>query len=371
MFTAKAIVERVLNQADVALNGSHPWDIQVRDERLYHKVLTQRNLALGEAYMRGWWECTRIDEFIARLLRSGAAGRVKGGWKILLDKIPSLFFNLQNRRRARTVAERHYDLGNDLFQAMLDPNLQYSCAYFKDGDTLDTAQERKLRLICEKLELRPGLRLLDVGCGWGGLAAFAAREYGCSVVGVNISKEQVEFARDFCSGLVDIRRCDYRDLNESFDRIVSVGMFEHVGPRNYDGYIRMAARCLAPDGIFLLHTIGANETTPYCDPWITHYIFPNGCLPSVAHIGKAVENIFVIEDLHNLGPHYDATLMAWLENFRRAWPQLKKRYGETFRRMWEYYLQSCAGAFRARDIQLWQVVLTHVGSRQPRHCRLG
>lgn len=366
MLSAKHMVNNIMDQADVVVNGSRPWDIQIRDERLYSEVLTRKNLALGEAYMQGWWECPRVDEFIARLLRTGAAGKVRGGWKLLLGMLPAVVCNLQNRRRSQVVAERHYDLGNDLFTAMLDPNLQYSCAYFKQDDDLDTAQERKLRLICEKLDLGPGLRLLDIGCGWGGLAAFAAREYGCSVVGVNISREQVEFAREYCAGLdVEIRRCDYRDLNAPFDRIVSVGMFEHVGSRNYQEFMNVAARCLKSDGIFLLHTIGANNTSPHCDPWITRYIFPNGCLPSVAHIAGAVENIFVIEDLHNFGPQYDPTLLSWLDNFRSAWPRLREKYGETFRRMWEYYLQSCAGAFRARDIQLWQVVLTPLGRTQP------
>ncbi len=371
MLSAKNIVDHIMGQAGVAVNGSRPWDIQIRDERLYNEILTRKNLALGEAYMQGWWECPRVDEFIARLLRSGAAGKVRGGWKLLFGMLPAVICNLQTKSRSHIVAERHYDLGNDLFTAMLDPHLQYSCAYFKDGDELNAAQKRKLRLICDKLALGPGMRLLDIGCGWGGLAAFAAKEYGCSVVGANISREQVDFAREFCAPLdVEIRCCDYRDLDETFDRIVSVGMFEHVGSRNYREFMRVAARCLKEDGIFLLHTIGSNSTSPHCDPWITRYIFPNGCLPSVAHIGRAAENLFVIEDLHNFGPHYDTTLLAWLENFRRAWPRLRDRYGETFRRMWEYYLQSCAGAFRARDIQLWQVVLTPVGRLQPQ-CRLG
>lgn len=370
MTPAQSFLTDLLSKADIRVNGSRPWDIQVRDERLFPRVLAKRNLALGEGYMRGWWECERVDEFIHRVLHSGVANRVHGGWKLLLRALPALLINQQTKRRSRQVALKHYDLGNDLFQAFLDPHMQYSCADFRSTDQLNAAQEAKMRLLCEKLELRPGLRLLDIGCGWGGLARFAAANYGCEVVGVNISRQQITFARQFCEGLpVEIRECDYRNLNEQFDRVVSVGMFEHVGPRNYDTYMRAVARCLKPDGVFVLQTIGSNVSKKGCDPWITQYIFPNGNLPGTSLLARAAEPHFVMEDWQNLGPHYDRTLLCWLENFRSAWPRLKERYGETFRRMWEYYLQSCAGCFRARDIQLWQVVFTPKGAPQPTYCR--
>jgi cyclopropane-fatty-acyl-phospholipid synthase len=366
MAEAKSLFTGLLAEAGVTINGSRPWDIRVYDERLYPRVLTQKNLALGEAYTAGWWDCERIDEFFARVLRSGAAERIRGGLRVLLALLPAYLLNLQSPSRAHMVAKLHYDLGNDLFAAQLDPYMQYSCAWFKDTTSLAEAQHRKLRLICKKLDLRPGERLLDIGCGWGGLAKFAAQECGCSVVGVNISKRQIAFAREFCADLpVEIRECDYRRLDERFDKIVSVGMFEHVGSRNYAEYMRVAARCLKPGGLFLLHTIGGNVSTHSCDPWIAKYIFPGGMLPSIAQIAQAAEGLFVMEDWHNLGPHYDPTLMAWLQNFRASWPRLRARYGEHFRRMWEYYLQSCAGAFRARDIQLWQVLFSTPGSPQP------
>lgn len=268
--------------------------------------------------------------------------------------------------------QAHYDVGNGFYRLWLDPTLTYSCALWAGADdTLEAAQLRKLDWIAEPALQRGAKRVLDIGCGWGGLARFMAEEYGCSVVGVNISREQIAFARESCSGLpVEIRACDYRDMDERFDKVVSVGMFEHVGFRNYAAFMRVAARCLKPGGLCLLHTIGANVSTRSCDPWITKYIFPNGMLPSIAQIARAAEGILVMEDWHNLGPHYDPTLMAWLENFRSAWPRLKAHYGEAFRRMWEYYLQSCAGAFRARDIQLWQIVFSTPGTAQPR-CRLG
>ncbi|MDD3311694.1 cyclopropane fatty acyl phospholipid synthase [Pseudodesulfovibrio sp.] len=385
MAACKRILTHLLAEADVEIGGHHPWDIRITDERLFREILLRKNLALGEGYMRGWWNCDHVDEFICRVLKSGAAGRVSNTWRLAARAIPALVFNLQTPSRSKAVARRHYDLGNDLFQAFLDPYLQYSCAYYKNiaerdldaapGEAvrrdLARAQRAKLRLICDKLALKPGERLLDIGCGWGGLARFAAEEYGCRVVGVNISREQIAFAREFCAGLpVEIREQDYRTLDEPFDKIVSVGMFEHVGPKNYAAYMDAAARCLRPGGVFLLHTIGANATSPEIDPWIEKYVFPNGNLPSAAQIARASEPFFVMEDWHNFGPDYDRTLMSWLRNFRESWPGLRDKYGEPFRRMWEYYLQSCAGAFRARDIQLWQVVFTHIGDRQP-DCRAG
>ena len=320
--------------------------------------------------MLGWWECERVDEFICRVVRSGAEGAVRGGIRLVAAMVPALVRNLQSLSRAGMVAEKHYDLGNDLFGAFLDPYRQYSCGYFLDTDDLAEAQLAKMRLICGKLRLKPGDRVLDIGCGWGGLARFMAEEYGCSVVGVNISREQIAHARKFCAGLdVEIRECDYRRMGGRFDKVVSVGMFEHVGGRNHRTFMESVARHLEPGGVFLLHTIGSNVTSRWCDPWISRYIFPNGDVPSAAQISAAAEGLFVMEDWHNLGPHYDRTLMCWLERFRAAWPELSDRYDETFRRMWEYYLQSCAGAFRARDIQLWQVVFTPEGAEQP-VCRL-
>ena len=384
MSASRAILADLLAEAGVAVNGSDPWDIRVQDERLFHDILLRKNLGLGEGYMRGWWNCERVDEFICRVLKTGAEYRVRDSWRLLAKALPALVCNLQSLSRAKMVAERHYDLGNDLFQGFLDPHLQYSCAYYKGMNgcpetqtdeevsrDLERAQEAKMRLICDKLELSPGDRVLDIGCGWGGLAKFMAEERGCSVVGVNISKQQIAFAREFCAGLpVDIREMDYRLLDEPFDKIVSVGMFEHVGPKNYPEFMRAVNRCLKPDGLFLLHTIGSNDSAPGLDPWIATYIFPNGCLPSIAQVSKAAEKHFVMEDLHNFGPYYDRTLMSWLRNFRHAWPDLRDNYGDRFKRMWEYYLQSCAGAFRARDIQLWQFVFTPIGRKQP-ECRWG
>ena len=297
--------------------------------------------------------------FFTKVLRAGLEKQLPRHLKDTLRIAGARLFNLQSKKRAWIVGKEHYDLGNDLFTRMLDPQMQYSCAYWKDAERLEDAQIAKLRLICEKLQLKPGMRVLDIGCGWGGLAQFMAQNYAVSVVGVTISAEQQKHAQQRCLGLdVDIRLQDYRDLNDQFDRIVSVGMFEHVGPKNYDTYFTVVDRNLKPDGLFLLHTIGSRRTDHNVDPWIDRYIFPNGCLPSVRQIANASESHFVMEDWHNFGADYDKTLMAWYERFLASWPEIADNYSERFKRMFSYYLNACAGAFRARDIQLWQVVFS-------------
>ena len=365
----KQVVEQFLSLAGVTINGPEPWDIQVRDDRMYARVLRDKNLGLGESYMDGWWECPRVDEMIYRLLKARLDEKVAGGLKLLWPLVQAFLFNRQSKTRARDVAERHYNLGHDLFMSFLDPYNQYSCAYFDGTGDVEEAQLKKLDLICRKLAITSNDRVLDIGFGWGGFAKYAAEKFGCTVTGVNISEEQTEYAREFCKGLpIRLLQCDYRDIEGKFDKIVSVGMFEHVGRKNYRTFMEVAHRCLKDEGFFLLHTIGGNTSTIKTDAWINKYIFPNGMLPSTTQIGKAVEGLFVMEDWHNLGPHYDKTLMAWHENFQKAWPKLKDKYGERLKRTWEYYLLSCAGAFRARDIQLWQIVFTKYGSPQP-ECR--
>lgn len=354
---------QTLASAQVALNGNQAWDIQVHDRRWYARVMAGGSLALGESYMDGWWDCQALDQLFYRLLRAQldekartTPGRV---WASLVSRLS----NRQSPNRADLVAKAHYNLGNDLFAAMLDQDLNYSCAWWDNGCAdLEQAQKNKLNLICRKLMLEPGMRLLDIGCGWGGLARFAAQEYGVEVLGITVSQPQAELASQRCQGLpVEIRLQDYRSVKGHFDRVVSVGMFEHVGYKNYRAFMCIAADCLSADGLLLLHTIGRNDSAVQADRWIATYIFPNGMLPSARQIARACEGLFVLEDWHSLGPHYDRTLMAWHHNFQQAWSRLKDRYDERFRRMWTYYLLSCAGAFRARSIQLWQVVLSQKG----------
>ena len=349
----------LLSQADIKINGARPWDIQVHHADFFKRVFQQGSLGLGESYMEGWWDCERLDILFCKILKAKLDKQVPGNLKDILRVVSARLFNLQSRSRSWIVGKEHYDIGNDLFALMLDPHMQYSCGYWRHAQTLEEAQNAKLEMICEKLQLKPGMRLLDIGCGWGGLAAYAARNYGVSVDGVTISSEQQKLAQQRCEGLdVNILLQDYRDLDTDYDRIVSVGMFEHVGPKNYDTYFSVVDRCLKPNGLFLLHTIGSNQTGLSVDPWINKYIFPNGCLPSIRQIASVSESRLVMEDWHNFGSDYDKTLMAWHERFNQAWPGLSSNYTPRFRRMFNYYLCACAGAFRARDIELWQVLFS-------------
>lgn len=354
-------IENLLYPADIRFNGNRPWDISVHKEDLFRRLLAQGSLGLGESYMDGWWDCDRIDQMVCRLFCAGIDRRVRT-WGMMLAAITVRIRNRQSQARSFQVGTQHYDIGNDLYQRMLDSRMIYSCAYWKDADTLEAAQERKLDLVCRKLLLKPGQRVLDIGCGWGGLARFAAERYGVTVVGVTVSREQVKLAQQRCSGLpVEIRLADYRSLDERFDRIVSIGMFEHVGYKNYRTFMETVGRCLAGDGLFLLHTIGGTASVTTCDPWIERYIFPNGMLPSATQIASAIEGRFILEDWQNFGLDYDRTLMEWWSRFEDAWPELAGRYGERFRRMWRYYLLSCAGAFRAKANHVWQIVLAKEG----------
>jgi cyclopropane-fatty-acyl-phospholipid synthase len=358
MSRAETVITDLLQKADIRINGDRPWDIQVNDSRFFHRVLTSGTLGFGESYMDDWWDCDAVDEMCCRAIRARLDRYFIFSLPNLSAVVSAFLVNQQTRRRARKVGREHYDLSNDFFEAMLDPNMQYSCALFAEGDDLAAAQLRKLDWICERLQLQPDLRLLDIGCGWGGLARHAARHYGCEVVGVTISREQFRYAQDWCRELaVDIQLRDYRDVTGRFDRIVSVGMVEHVGHKNYRSYMRAARRLLTDDGIFLCNGIAANQSHLHADPWIKRYIFPNSLLPSAARLARAAEGLFVIDDLQNIGPNYDPTLLAWEENFRNAWPRFADRYGERFRRMWRFYLLSCAGAFRARNLQVFSIRL--------------
>ncbi|GAB6068436.1 cyclopropane fatty acyl phospholipid synthase [Methylothermus subterraneus] len=354
-------VESLLAEADIRIGGSRPWDIQVHDERFFQRVLAETSLGFGEAYMDGWWDCRQLDELVCRILRRGLLGRVRS-WQDAWTALKAKLLNLQHPRRAFQVGERHYDLSLDLYQAMLDRRLIYSCAYWKAADDLDAAQEAKLDLVCHKLGLKPGMRVLDIGCGWGGAAKFLAERYGVEVYGVTVSKQQAAYAQTLCQGLpVTIELKDYRAIQGKFDCGFSIGMFEHVGVKNYAAYFDVVRRCLPEEGLFVLHTIGANVSSDHGNPWVTRYIFPNSMLPSLAQIGRAIEGRCIVEDLQNFGPDYERTLLAWHANFERAWPRLQAKYDERFFRMWRFYLLSFAGAFRARHLQLWQIVLSPRG----------
>jgi cyclopropane-fatty-acyl-phospholipid synthase len=359
---AKDTINKLLLGAEIQVNGPNDFDPQVFNENLYRRVLKGGSLALGESYMEGWWDAKSLDKFFYKIFSSQLNKVFALSWSSIFSNLKSLLFNFQKGSRSFIIGEKHYDIGNDLYKAMLGKTLAYSCGYWKKSNNLDEAQEAKFNLICKKIGLKKGDEILDIGCGWGSFLKFASENYGIRGVGITVSKEQIAMAQKICKNLpLEFKLQDYRKLNGRFDHIVSIGMFEHVGVKNYRTYMMKARDLLKDDGLFLLHTIGSNKSSISGDPWLSKYIFPNSSLPSIAQIAKSIEGLFVVEDCHNFGSDYDRTLMAWFNNFEKHWPSLKEKYSEKFYRMWKYYLLSCAGNFRARSVQLWQIVLSKKG----------
>jgi len=362
MDKAESTVRDILAEAGVGVDGAQPWDLDVVDPAFYRRLLGQGSIALGESYVDGLWECPRIDVFIDKVLRAGLEHKIKVMsllWPVLLAKVK----NLQNPRRVFDNAQHHYDIGNELYRIMLDERMTYTCGYWRHADNLAAAQEAKLDLVCRKLGLEAGMRVLDIGCGWGSFARFAAERYAVKVVGVTVSQEQVSYGRELCAGLdVELLYQDYRAVAGKFERVVSLGMFEHVGPKNYPTYMRTVERCLEDDGLFLLHTIGTNTPALQADPWTIKYIFPGGCIPLQKQIDAAAQGVFIMEDWHNFGADYDPTLMAWMANIDAGRERLEQLgYGTRFYRMWRFWLLSAAGSARARRNQLWQMVFSKTG----------
>jgi len=362
MSGAKQSISSLLEEAGITINGTAPIDLKVHNDELYGRVLSQGSLGLGEAYMNKWWDVEELDEFFYFVLKAELDKKVRTV-SMVMHVLKAIFFNLGSKSKAFKIGEHHYDIGNNLYEKMLDKEMVYTCGYWKDTDSLDQAQINKLDLVCRKLGFEPGMKVLDIGCGWGSFCKFATKNYGVKMVGVTVSKEQAKLAEKRCEGLdVEIKLQDYRDTNGEFDRIVSLGMFEHVGYKNYRTFMKVCSRSLKDDGLIMLHTIGGNKSVNTTDAWISKYIFPNSMLPSIKQIASAIEGLFVMEDWHSFGADYDKTLMAWFKNFDSAWPELKgDKYNERFYRMWKYYLLVSAGSFRARRNQLWQIVLLKKG----------
>lgn len=358
----KDFFQRFLNPAGIRINGKRPWDLQVHNDGFYDRVLKQGSLGLGESYMDSWWDCESLDEFFNRVIKADLGSKIRWDLKSYLFALKNILINQQRKSKAREVGQSHYDLGNDLYAAMLDPSLSYSCGYWSKAQNLAQAQEAKLELICRKLNLKAGDDVLDIGGGWGNFARYAAKKYGVHVDVVTVSRKQVELGKKLCADLdVCFLLQDYREIQGFYNHIISVGMIEHVGYKNYRTYMQTVADSLKDDGLFLLHTIGRNKSTRFNDRWIAKYSFVNSMLPSMRQLSKAIENLFVLEDLHSFGADYDRTLMVWFANFEKNWPDLREKYGDRFYRQWKYYLLSCAGAFRARKNQVWQIVLSKNG----------
>lgn len=356
------IVKSFLDHAGIEINGSKPWDILINNDRFYKTVLHDGELGLGESYMKGWWDSPNPDQLLTKLLKADLQNKVKENLSTVLWILFSKIYNYQSSGRAKIVGEKHYDIGNNLYQVMLDKRMNYSCAYWKNADNLDEAQEHKLELICRKLQLEKGMEVLDIGCGWGAFGKYAYEKYGIKTTGITISKKQKELGKQLCKDIpVTFNLMDYRKISGKYDRIVSIGMLEHVGYKNYLTYFKTINKHLKDDGIALIQTIGSNISVTTTSAWFDKYIFPNGMLPSITQIGEAIEKLFIVEDWHNFGSYYDLTLMKWHKNFNYNWHKIKNQYNEVFFKMWNYYLLSSAASFRSRYNQLWQILLTKKG----------
>ncbi|HEU4734136.1 MAG TPA: cyclopropane fatty acyl phospholipid synthase [Kofleriaceae bacterium] len=363
---AQELCRDLLAEAGVTVNGTQPWDVQIHDERVWSRILRDGTLGAGEAYEEGWWDVPALDQFIDKVSRVSLGDTLRENWMLVAHAVRARILNLQSITRAFDNGQQHYDIGNDLYQAMLGGRLLYTCAYWPGAKTLDEAQDAKLDLICRKIGLAPGMRVLDLGCGWGGFAAYAAERYQVHVTGFTVSQEQVRYARERYPHLpIEIRLDDYRNATGSYDAVISIGLMEHVGWKNYRSYMELVDRTLAPGGVAFVHTIAANRPRTHIDPWFDKYIFPNAVLPTLARLATATEELFVVEDVHNIGEDYDRTLLEWFKNFDAAWPALRAKYGDAFYRRWKYYLLASAGAFRARAQQLFQIVLTRPGTPAP------
>jgi cyclopropane-fatty-acyl-phospholipid synthase len=363
---AEQVVRRVSSQMGITINGSAASDIQVHDRRFFARLLAYGSLGLGESYMEGWWDCEDLAQLHFLIARYDVHAPWKPSWRLLPEVAKSRLTNLQSQRRSGIVAKRHYDITVDVYRQMTDKWMTLSCGYWKGARTLLEAQEAKLDLICRKIGLSRGDRVLDIGCGFGSFVRYAAEHYDCHVTGINVSAEQVKVARELCRGLrAVIHHCDYRQTaaflgDGPFDKVVSAGMFEHVGLKNHRTYMKVVHDCLKEGGCFLLHTIGSNVSSFHNDLWFDKYIFPNALVPSLKQIVSAAEGVFVVEDCHNFGPDYAQTLKCWFENFDTTWTASRN---DPFYRMWKYFLLAGEGGFRARQKQLWQVVLSKGGLR--------
>ncbi len=360
---SEASLRTILQKADLELNGSGPGDPQILDDRAYSMIASGGSLAIGEAYMDKLWDCSDLSVLISRIHEKKIYRDI-----VALDHLPliikGVFSNLQSRARSFMVAREHYDLGDDLYTAMLDKRMVYTSGMWKGASSLEEAQERKLDQVCQKLALQSGDRLLDIGCGWGSLMKFAAENYGVRAVGLTVSEGQTALGRKMCEGLpVEFIIQDYREYYdaEGFDHVASIEMIEAVGPKNFRTYFEKAHELLRPGGHFFLQAIGSEDAVPKADRWMDKYIFRNGILPSLPQIERASRGLFNFEYLDNIGPDYDPTLMAWWERFDAAYPTLKANnpvYDERFYRMWKFYLQSCAGLFRAKVTHDWHILFS-------------
>ncbi len=356
---AEKTVREIFSKAGVEFNGPKPTDIKVIDSRCFKRILADGSLGLGESYMEGWIECDDIAGMISKLImgKIDHMKTVKASHVLLF--LQAKLSNRQSKKRSAQVANQHYNLGNDLYEAMLDKRMFYTCGYWKDATNLNDAQDAKADLVARKLDIKPTDKVLDIGCGWGSMQNFIWEKYKTPSTGITVSAEQAKYAKsriDYPEVKFELQ--DYRDAQGQYNKVVSLGMLEHVGPKNLKEYFQSVNRLMTDDGLFLLHFIGGEDSHSKEDPWIDKYIFVNSVVPSLAKVLRASEGMFVPLDVQNFGVDYDKTLVAWFENFDKAWPKLKDKYDDKFYRMWKYYLLMCAGTFRPGMNQLYQIVFS-------------
>jgi len=357
---------QLLASADIHLNGNRAWDIHINHPHLLTRLLKQGGVALGDSYMDGWWECQAIDQMLERAMRARLHEKLqtpRAWWESLRGRMR----HSDSEGPSRIVGRMHYQVGNPVYQAMFDTHMTHSCAYWVEGaQTLEEAQLAKLEMICRKLQLKPGMRILDIGCGWGSFMRYAAEHYGVTVIGLTTSEGQLKLGQELAGSLpVQFEMTDYLQFNPDsksrFDRIVSIGLFDQLGAHNFSAFFQTAKRSLKDDGWMLLQTQGKTQRSGLLDAWDDKHIHPTGYIPRLDEVTQASEAHFVVEDVHNFGADHDRTLQQWHQRFEMAWPQLRLSHDERFYRMWRFHLLSSAASFRTRHKQMWQLVLSPKG----------
>lgn len=365
----KQVKEIISNTTKITINQKSSLNISVANSDFYRKVINKGELGLAESFMDGDWTTDNLYGVLLELQknRDKISKHIKSNmFQILLFKIYYCIFRTNTRDTVKNNVSHHYDIGNDLYRKQLGRTMQYTCAYYhKSKMTLNQAQDAKMKLIAKKLDLQPGMSVLDIGCGFGALAYYLVKRYSVKVLGVTLSEEQIKYANKYYKHPnLTIKYKDYRDVTGKFDRVYSIGMFEQVGKDNYSVYFDKCYELLKTNGIMLLHTISKNYRENPRYNFITQYIFPEGELPHISDLsGKFLDNKWHLEDLHNFGQSYNKTLLDWhknLDNFKEL-----PNYSPRFQRMWKYYLLGCSAAFKVRMISLWQIVYTKIDSNRP------
>jgi cyclopropane-fatty-acyl-phospholipid synthase len=349
--------------------NQNPIKIKLLDKKLHYKLLLHPDLYFGEAYSEGTIviEDGSLTDFLDLALMNIGRSELNF-FSQILNKFSGTYRYLTNFnfiKKSKMNVAHHYDLSDELYDLFLDPKKQYSCAYFKnENDSLETAQNNKIKHIIKKLNIKPNQKVLDIGCGWGSLAIDIAKSTKCEVTGITLSKNQFNYCVNKVKKLnlenqVTFKLIDYRELNEKFDRIVSIGMFEHVGRKFYKNYFKKVEKLLSKDGVSLIHTIGSVNPPRDPHPWITKYIFPGGYTPSLSEVTGPIEKAgLIVSDIEVLRMHYSHTLRHWKENCIANKEKIIQMFDEKFFRMWEFYLASCESAFKWGDQVVYQFQLT-------------